>query len=293
MDCNKIEEQYLIAYLFDEAGEEDRRMVEEHLESCSKCKATLSELRGTVATMHQWKDEDIPHRVVLMQESSASSRRRFVAPLWLRGLGWAAAAAVAVLVISQGSIHYRDGSLTVSFGRIQEPQLAQRSEDQQLAPSGEEPQLAQRLEGGRSTMAPTQSMLPTSDSSSSTPLRTGPLSQTQPEITYASMQDLDRAKAQNFAFVQEVIRASEEQRAEQWRQSVEYLLSAVSDQRRRDMNELMLRIDAMGAGALGEIDMTNRRLDNLAQNVMATGWQPAQQTSQTPEQVRQRPEDQD
>jgi anti-sigma factor RsiW len=115
MDCNKIEEQYLIAYLFDEAGEEERRKVEEHLESCSKCNATLSELRGTVTTMHRWKDEDIPHRVVLMQESSAPGRRRLIAPLWLKGLGWAAAAAVLVLVVSQGSIQYGNGNLTVSF----------------------------------------------------------------------------------------------------------------------------------------------------------------------------------
>jgi hypothetical protein len=107
------------------------------------------------------------------------------------------------------------------------------------------------------------------------------------------MQDLDRAKAQNFAFIQELIRASEEDRAQQWRQSVEYLLSAVTDQRQRDINELLLRIDAMGAGTLSELDMTNRRLDNLAQNVMATGWQPAQQTGQTPEQARQKLEDQD
>jgi hypothetical protein len=292
MDCSKIEEQYLIAYLFDEASEEEQRTVEEHLKSCSKCSETLSELRSTVTTMHRWKDEEIPHRVVLMQESSAPARRRLTAPLWLRGLGWAAAAAVLVLVVSQGSIQYGDGNLTVSFGRGEGPQIASRTEGQ-VPISGEEPQLVQRLEEGRSTMAPTQSVLPTSDSSSSTPLRTGPASQMQPDIRYASIQDLDKARAQSFAFIQELIRASEEQRAEQWRQSVDYLLSAVNEQRQRDMNELMLRIDTMGAGTLGEIDMTNRRLDQLAQNVMAAGWQPAQQTGQNPGQTRQRLEDED
>ena len=346
MDCNKIEEQYLIAYLFEEATEEERRTVEAHLESCPKCRATLSGLRATVTTMHEWKAEDVPHRVVLMRESSAPGRRRFVAPLWLRGLGWAAAAAVLVLVVSQGNVRYGDGNLTVSFGRG-ESQLAQVGEEPVMAPGGEkggiapagdqgptapreqaprrtprgekgrsapagiarptspggdqgyastrgeEPQLAQRLEEGPSTTSPTESMLPTSDSSSSTPQRIGPASPTQTEIRYASMQDLERERAQSFAFFQELIKASEEQRAEQWRQTIDYVLSAVNDQRQRDMNEMMMRIDAMGAGTLSELDITNRRLDNLTQNVMASGPQPAQQTGRTPEQARQRSEDQD
>lgn len=280
MDCNKIEEQYLIAYLFEEADGEERRIVEEHLESCSKCTKTLAELRETVTTMHRWKDEDIPHRVVLMPGSSAPERRRFAVPLWLRGMGWAAAAAILVLVLSQGSVHYGDGALTVSFGR---------GEDS--APPARGPEIAERLEGGQSTMAPTQGTLPTSDTSSSTPLRTGPLSPTQPGIAYASMQDLEAARAQNLAYFQEMMKISDEQRAEQWRQTVGYFLGAVEDQRQRDMNELMLRIDAIGAGTLSEIDMTNRRLDQLAQNVMAEGWQPAQQTRQTPGQAGQRLED--
>jgi hypothetical protein len=346
MDCNKIEEQYLIAYLFEEATEEERRTVEKHLESCPKCRATLSELRGTVTTMHEWKDEDIPHRVVLMRESSAPGRRRFVSPLWLRGLGWAAAAAVLVLVVSQGSVRYGDGNLTVSFGR-EESQLARVEEEPGVAPEGErgriapagdegstapreqapgttpggekgrtapggfarptspgddegyaaargeEPQLTQRLEGGPSTTSPTENMLPTSDSGSSTPQGTGPASPTQAEMRYASMQDLERARAQSFAFFQELMKASEEQRAEQWRQTIDYLLSAVNDQRQHDMNEIMMRIDAMGAGTLSELDMTNRRLDNLTQNVMASGRQPAEQTGRTPEQARQDSEDEE
>jgi len=344
MDCNKIEEQYLIAYLFDEATEEERRTVETHLESCPKCRATLSGLRATVTTMHEWKDEDIPHRVVLMRESSAPGRKGFVAPLWLKGLGWAAAAAVLALVVSQGSVRYGDGNLTVSFGRG-ESQLARVGEEpgfgpdvdrDRIAPAGEEgydspreqtpgtapggekgrtapggfarptppggdegyaaargeeQQLAQRLEGGPSTTSPTENMLPTSDSSSSTPQRIGPASPTQAEIRYASMQDLERQRAQSLAFFQELMKASEEQRAEQWRQTIDYLLSAVNDQRQRDMNEIMMRIDAMGAGTLSELDMTNRRLDNLTQNVMASGRQPARQTGRTPEQARQDSED--
>jgi hypothetical protein len=293
MDCNKIEEKYLIAYLFDEADEEERKIVEAHLETCSKCKATLSELRETVTTMHRLKDEDIPHRVVLLRESTTAGRGRFVAPLWLRGLGWAAAAAVLVLVVSQGSVHYGDGALTVSFGRSAKPQIAQTAKEGQIATSGEEPQFAHRTEGGRSTMAPTETMLPTSDSSSSTPQRTGPASQTQPEVAYASMQDLERANAQNMALIQQLFTASEDQRNEQWKETVAYLIGAITDQRQRDMNELMMRIDAMGAGTLSEIDMTNRRVDELAQNVMGAGTQPTQQSGQTPVPARRRPDDKD
>jgi hypothetical protein len=249
MNCNRYEEDLLIAYLFDEATEEEKRAVEGHLKSCERCVKTLEELRGTVSTLQEWKDEDLPRKVVLMPTRKEIAPARFKAPIWLRGLGWAAAAAVVALVISQGSLHYGDGSLTVSFGRSAEPELVAGMEE------------------GRSTKTPTEVALSTSDSSSSTPRRTDLLPPNQGQFAYASMSDLDRAQEQNLGYVEQLFRASEERRAEEWRQSIEYLLTTVNEQRRRDMNELMMRIDAVGAGALGEIQMTNFRLDELASTV--------------------------
>jgi hypothetical protein len=266
MNCNRYEEDLLIAYLFDEATEEEKRTIEEHLGSCEKCTQTLAELRGTVSTLQAWKDEELPRQVVLMPTRKEPARSRFRAPIWLRGLGWAAAAAVVALVITQGSIQYADGSLTLSFGR------------------GGEPGLMAGMEEGRSTMTPTEVALSTSDSSSSTPRRTDLLPPTQGQMAYASMTDLDRAHDQSMSYVEQLFRASEERRAEEWRQSIEYLLTTVNEQRRRDMNELMMRIDAVGAGALGEIQMTNFRLDELASTVAPAGQQltPPGQESGTP-----------
>lgn len=249
MDCSRYEEDLLIAYLFDEADEGEKRAIEEHLSSCEKCTQTLEELRGTVSTLQAWKDEELPRQMVLMPGRKERGLRRFSPPIWLRGVGWAAAAAVLVLVISQGSIHYTDGSLTVSFGR-----------------SGES-ELVAGMEEGRSTKTPTEVALSTSDSSSSTPRRTDLLPLNNGQAAYASMGDLDRAQQQSMTYIEQLFLASEQRRAEEWRQGINYLLSTVNEQRRRDMNELMMRIDAVGAGALGEIQMTNFRLDELASTV--------------------------
>lgn len=266
MDCNRYEEDLLIAYLFDEATEGEKRSIEEHLGSCEKCRQTLAELRGTVSTLQAWKDEELPRQVVMLPGRRESAGGRFRTPTWLRGLGWAAAAAVAVLAISQGSIHYADGALTVSFGR-----------------SGE-PELIAGMEEGRSTKTPTEVALSTSDSSSSTPIRTDLLLPNQSQYAYASLSDLDRAQRQSMSYVEQLVRASEERRAEEWRKSIDYLLTSVNDQRRRDLSELLMRIDAVGSGALGEIQMTNFRLDELANSV---GPQEPRRGQLTPQQVRQ------
>jgi len=271
MDCNRYEEDLLIAYLFEEASEEEKRAIEEHLGSCKQCTQTLAELRGTVSTLQAWEDEEMPRQVVLLPTRKEPARSRFTAPIWLRGLGWAAAAAVVALVISQGSLEYTDGSLTVSFGR-----------------SGE-PEVMAGMEEGRSTKTPTEVALSASDSSSSTPKRTDLLRPNQAPYAYASLTDLDRAQEQSLSYVEQLFRASEERRAEEWRQSVEYLLTTVNEQRRRDMNELFMRIDAVGAGALGEIQMTNFRLDELASTVGPRGQElvPPVQQRRTP--VQQQP----
>ena len=269
MDCSRYEEDLLIVYLFDETTEEEKRTIEGHLSSCKRCTRTLAELRGTVTAMQTWKDEDMPRSVVLLPGRGEQGRGRFKAPLWLRGLGWAAAAAVVVLVLSQGSIEYGKGALSVSFGRTQRPELS----------AG--------LEEGRSTQAPTEDALSTSDSSSSTPQRTGLLPPTYTQMAYASLSDLERAQQQNLAYVEQLIMTSEQTRAEHWKQGIEYLLTAVNDQRQRDLNEIMMRIDAVGAGALGEIQMTNIRLDELAGNMAPVGPQQGRPGRLTPEQIRQ------
>ncbi len=269
MDCNRFQEDLLVVYLFDEATDEERRTVEEHLASCEACAGAFKELGGTVSTMQAWKDEELPRKVVLLPGRKEPAGGRFRAPFWLKGLGWAAAAAIAVLVLSQGSVQYSAGSLTVSFGR------------------DEVRELTAGLEEGRSPKSPTKVTLSTSDSSSSTPQRTDPLLQEPPVAAYASLSDLERAQRQNMAHLEQLIRASDQRRSEQWRQGIEYLLTVVNDQRQRDLNEIMGRIEAVGAGAMGGLQMTNIRLDELASTVTPVGYQGRRAPSQlTPEQIR-------
>lgn len=274
MECTRFEEELLVAYLFDEASPDEKKAVEEHLASCERCSRTLAELKGTVSTLKAWQDEELPRSVVLLPSRTEPSRGRSKTPLWLRGLGWAAAAAVLVLALTQGSIHYSDASLTVSFG-------AKGTSD-----------LTAGLEDGRSTLTPTEVALSTSDSSSSTPNGTGLLLPNQPYAAYASMSDLENAQKQNMAYVEQLIRASERRRAEQWKQGIEYMLTSVDEQRRRDLNELMMRIDAVGAGAMGEIQMTNFRLDELASSVGPAG-PGAPPERLTPEQIKRMQQNED
>jgi hypothetical protein len=219
--------------------------------------------------MQAWKDEELPRKVVLLPSRAEPAGGRFRAPFWLKGLGWAAAAAIAVLVLSQGSIQYSEGSLTVSFGR------------------DEVRELTAGMEEGPSPKSPAEVVLSTSDSSSSTPRRTGPLPQERPGAAYASLSDLERAQRDNMAHFEQLIRASDQRRSEQWRQGIEYLLTMVNDQRQRDLNEIMNRIEAVGAGAMGGLQMTNIRLDELASTVAPVGYQGRRSPSQlTPEQIR-------
>jgi predicted anti-sigma-YlaC factor YlaD len=268
MECTRFEEDLLVAYLFDEATPDERTAIEDHLASCERCARTLAELKGTVATMQAWEDEELPRSVVLLPPRVEPDRSRFKTPLWLRGLGWAAAAAVLVLALTQGSVRYRAGSLTVSFG------------------GGGSQELTAGLEEGRSTRTPTEVALSTSDSSSSTPKGTGLLPPNQSNAAYASVSDLERAQKENMSYVAELIKASEKRRAEQWRQGIDYLLSTVDEQRRRDLDDLMMRIDAVGAGALGEIQMTNIRLDELASSIGPAGTQDGSRERLTPEQIK-------
>ncbi len=281
MSCNRFQEELLVAYLFGEATEEEKAEVEEHLDSCEGCAAALAELRGTVSTMKAWKDEELPRKVVLLPGRKEAARPGFSAPVWLKGLGWAAAAALVALVITQGSIQYGKGSLMVSFGRDGRPEIASSTEE------------------GRSTQTPTEVALSTSDSSSSTPRRTAlPPARSGVEhaagIRYASMEDLERAQRQNLAIVNQLLRASEKRRAEQWTQGMEYLLTTVNNQRRRDLSEIMMRIDAIGTGAMDGIQMTNFRLDELANTVGTSGAQgQGRPVRLTPEQIRRMQERED
>ncbi len=269
MDCNRFKEDLLVAYLFDEATDDERKTVEEHLASCEACAGAFKELGGTVSTMQAWKDEELPRKVVLLPNRKERAGGRFRAPLWLKGLGWAAAAAIAVLVLSQGSIKYSEGSLTVSFGR------------------DEVRELTAGMEEGRSPKSPAEVVLSNPDSISSTPRRTGPLPQEPPEAAFASLSDLERAQRENMAYFEQLIRASDQRRSEQWRQGIDYLLTMVNDQRQRDLNEIMGRIEAVGAGAMGGLQMTNIRLDELASTVAPVGYQGRRSPSQlTPEQIR-------
>jgi predicted anti-sigma-YlaC factor YlaD len=275
MECTRFEEDLLVAYLFDEATPDERTAIEEHLASCERCASTLAELKGTVSTMQSWKDEELPRSVVLLPSRLEPDRSRFKTPMWLRGLGWAAAAAVLVLALTHGSIRYGDGSLTVSFV------------------GGESNELTAGLEEGRSTRTPIEGALSTSDSSSSTPKGTGLLPPNQSDVAYASVSDLERAQQASMDYVAELLKASEKRRAEQWRQGIDYLLSTVNEQRRRDLDDLMMRIDAVGAGALGEIQMTNIRLDELASSVAPAGAQGGRPEQLTPEQIKRMQENED
>lgn len=96
MSCSSID---LKEYFFGEASSEDRRRVEDHLESCAGCSEELSRLQLTQATLSALRDEELPHRIAFVSDKVFEPR--WYQRLWNSGarLGFVAAAMLACAIL--------------------------------------------------------------------------------------------------------------------------------------------------------------------------------------------------
>ena len=109
------ERESLVAYLYDECDEFERRRVERHLEACAVCAAELSGLQRVRGGLASWMPPDVDLGFRITSESDAHSWWQWRPPVWAQAI-----AAVLVLAVAAGianlDVRYDNDGLSVRTG---------------------------------------------------------------------------------------------------------------------------------------------------------------------------------
>jgi hypothetical protein len=118
-DCGHKED--LVAYLYDEAGVNERASFERHLGDCDSCRNELTAFGRVRDELGAWQVGFAPRAQVVLQRSRLDLLRELVGmfPMWVRGaalVGAAAAMLFLALSIAGASVSVKDGDFAISFG---------------------------------------------------------------------------------------------------------------------------------------------------------------------------------
>ena len=122
MTCSELRE-ILPDFLFGELSEEKNLAVRGHLAECADCREEVASLQQLLGVLREVPEISPAQRLVFVPQPARRSfwprlRERFLdVPLWRWGVRAAFAAVLAVLFILGTRMEYRDGQLTLSFGR--------------------------------------------------------------------------------------------------------------------------------------------------------------------------------
>lgn len=109
------ERESLVAFLYDDCDEFERRRVERHLETCAVCAADLSGLQRVRVSLATWTPPDTGLGFRITSDSEDRSWRTWRPPVWAQ-----AVAAVFVLAVAAGvanlDVRYGSDGLTVRTG---------------------------------------------------------------------------------------------------------------------------------------------------------------------------------
>src|SRR5512139_441841 len=118
-----LDKESLVAYLYDEGDEAERRRAEDHLAGCASCAREVRELRSVRSTLRRWEPAGEAPGFRLVQDAPAPEARR----AWWRLPAWAQAIA-AVMVLAVGAaianleVRYGNDGLVLRTGwQRQEP----------------------------------------------------------------------------------------------------------------------------------------------------------------------------
>ncbi len=97
----------LVSHLYNEASTEERRRVEEHLESCSVCAEELAAFERVRGMLQQWQVDELPEVYIVTKDTAARTRSMLgllkelftVAPVWVKALGGVAAAMLVLAIM--------------------------------------------------------------------------------------------------------------------------------------------------------------------------------------------------
>ncbi len=118
-DCGRKED--LVAYLYGEAGVNERASFERHLDDCGLCRKELTAFGRVRDELSAWQVSFAPRAEVVLQRSKFDLLRELIGmfPVWVRGAALAGAAAAMLLFalsIAGASVSVKNGDFAVNFG---------------------------------------------------------------------------------------------------------------------------------------------------------------------------------
>lgn len=116
MSCDLSVED-LIAYVHGEVELARKGAIAAHLEQCPACQGRYRELQQTRRLLAAWTDEEPSAKLVFLPPRSAARRWKKLG--W--GLGWAAAASLAILALDHSRIEYGQGQLRLQLSLRDSP----------------------------------------------------------------------------------------------------------------------------------------------------------------------------
>jgi hypothetical protein len=120
-DCERAQD--LIAFLYDETNETERRDFEVHLQQCRTCRQEVSSFGAVRQSITAWRDEALSGFVSTTLRSSAGRRsaiaaiRQFfdLSPLWLKGaIGFAAVILCVLAALAVMKVQTNDQVVTTN-----------------------------------------------------------------------------------------------------------------------------------------------------------------------------------
>lgn len=108
------DKERLVAYLYGEAGPEERRAIEMHVEACGECASELRDLQSVRTTLSAWEPPETELGFRIVREPVAAVPRR-----WWQAPAWAPMALAAGLVLALAAsveVEYGNGAMTVRSG---------------------------------------------------------------------------------------------------------------------------------------------------------------------------------
>jgi anti-sigma factor RsiW len=130
MNCSPSD---LRDYLLGELAEEERRLVEKHVDECHGCREELDRLSLTQAALHSLRDEEMPRRIAFVSDKVFEPR--WWQRVWASGprLGFASASVLAAAImvhafiarpIAQAPVAVEQARIEAEVGRRVEATVA-------------------------------------------------------------------------------------------------------------------------------------------------------------------------
>jgi hypothetical protein len=138
--CGRQEQ--LVAYLYDEAGGDERAAFEQHLRACAACRDELQAFRGVRRELGAWQVPFTPPIRVTTPRPVREALGELLAglPGWFKissGLATAAAAALVLFALAGTRLSVGQGGFSAEFGRAASRQEAQQTTSPTPAPANE------------------------------------------------------------------------------------------------------------------------------------------------------------